>query len=35
VVLLRPWSDGDLDAAHRATRDPLIARLTRVPENQT
>jgi hypothetical protein len=31
VVRLRPWSPADVDAAHAATRDPLIPRYTRVP----
>jgi len=35
VVRLRPWSEADVDAACRATLDPLIPRFTRVPENQT
>ena len=35
VVRLRPWSEADVKPAHAATRDPLIPRYTRVPENQT
>lgn len=35
VIRLRPWSQADVDAAHAATRDPLIPRYTRVPTDQT
>lgn len=35
IVRLRPWSHNDVDDAHEATQDALIARFTRVPENQT
>ena len=35
VVRLRRWSPDDVGAAHRATRDPLIPRFTRVPADQT
>jgi RimJ/RimL family protein N-acetyltransferase len=30
-LLLRPWSDGDVDAVHRACQDPEIQRWTTVP----
>lgn len=35
AVRLRPWTARDVDGAHRATQDPLIARFTRVRPNQT
>jgi RimJ/RimL family protein N-acetyltransferase len=35
VIRLRPWALSDVDAAHRATQDPLIPQFTRVPANQT
>ena len=35
VVLLRPWTDEDVTAATAAVQDPLIAKHTRVLENQT
>jgi RimJ/RimL family protein N-acetyltransferase len=35
VVLLRPWTEQDVPAATAAVQDPLIARHTRVRENQT
>lgn len=35
AVLLRPWTQDDVDDAWRATQDPLIARFTRIPPNQS
>lgn len=35
AITLRPWAERDVDPACEATRDPVIARFTRVPEHQT
>jgi RimJ/RimL family protein N-acetyltransferase len=35
VVLLRPWTDQDVAVVTAAVQDPLIAKHTRVLENQT
>jgi RimJ/RimL family protein N-acetyltransferase len=35
VVRLRPWREADVPVATAAIQDPLVARFTRVPENQT
>jgi RimJ/RimL family protein N-acetyltransferase len=35
IVRLRAWTQADIAPAHRAVQDPLIARFTRVPENET
>lgn len=35
VIRLRRWVADDVYAAHRASSDPLIARFTRIPANET
>jgi RimJ/RimL family protein N-acetyltransferase len=34
-IRLRPWREADLPAALRGTRDPLVPRFTRVPDENT